>query len=71
MGIRKSFIFMRLASQSERMMKASMLPVLLCSPDLRRHIRLLCERVIPHIRILSMAEIPNSVSLKSYGTVSL
>lgn len=61
----------RLASQSERMMKASMLPVLLCSPDLRRHIRLLCERVVPHMRILSMAEIPNSVSLKSYGTVSL
>ncbi|ATQ74339.1 flagellar biosynthesis protein FlhA [Massilia violaceinigra] len=61
----------RLATQSERMMKASMLPVLLCSPDLRRHIRLLCERVVPHMRILSMAEIPNSVSLKSYATVTL
>jgi flagellar biosynthesis protein FlhA len=53
------------------MMKANMLPVLLCSPDLRRHVRLLSERVVPHMRILSMAEIPNTVNLKSYGTVSL
>ncbi|HYD61574.1 MAG TPA: flagellar biosynthesis protein FlhA [Noviherbaspirillum sp.] len=61
----------RMAAHSERMMKNNMLPVLLCSPDLRRHIRALSERVIPHMRILSMAEIPNSVNLKSYGTVSL
>lgn len=61
----------RLATQAERMMKSNMLPVLLCSPDLRRHIRALSERVLPHMRILSMAEIPNSVNLKAYGTVSL
>jgi flagellar biosynthesis protein FlhA len=61
----------RLVAESERMMKANMLPVLLCSPDLRRHVRLLAERMVPHMRILSMAEIPNTVNLKSYGTVSL
>jgi flagellar biosynthesis protein FlhA len=61
----------RMAAQAERMMKANMLPVLLCSPDLRRHLRALSERVIPHMRILSMAEIPNSVNLKSYATVSM
>lgn len=61
----------RLTTQGERMMKSNMLPVLLCSPDLRRHLRLLCERVIPHMRIISMAEVPNSVALKSYATVSL
>lgn len=61
----------RLSAQAERMMKANMLPVLLCSPDLRRHLRSLSERVIPHMRILSMAEIPNSVNLKAYGTVTL
>jgi len=61
----------RLAAQSERMMKGNMLPVLLCSPDLRRHIRTLSERVIPHMRILSLAEVPNSVNLKSFGTISL
>jgi flagellar biosynthesis protein FlhA len=61
----------RLSAESDRMMKANMLPVLLCSPDLRRHVRALSERMIPHMRILSMAEIPNSVSLKAYGTVSI
>jgi flagellar biosynthesis protein FlhA len=64
-------VLSRLAAQAERMMKSNMLPVLLCSPDLRRHLRALSERVLPHMRILSMAEIPSSVSLKSYGTISL
>jgi flagellar biosynthesis protein FlhA len=64
-------VLARLSAQSDRMMKANMLPVLLCSPDLRRHVRLLSERMIPHMRILSMAEVPNSVNLKSYGTVSM
>lgn len=61
----------RLAAQSERMMKGNLLPVLLCSPDLRRHLRALSERVVPHMRILSMAEVPNSVSLKASGVVAL
>lgn len=61
----------RLAAQGERMMKANMLPVLLCSPDLRRHVRALSERVVPHMRILSMAEIPNSTNLKSFYTITL
>jgi flagellar biosynthesis protein FlhA len=61
----------RLAAQAEKMMKGNILPVLLCAPDLRRHMRLLSERVIPHMRVLSMAEIPNSVNLKAYHTVTL
>ncbi len=61
----------RLSTQADRMMKGNMLPVLLCAPDLRRHIRGLSERVIPHMRILSMAEIPNSINLKAYATISL
>ena len=61
----------RLAAQSERMMKGNQLPVLLCSPDLRRHLRALSERVVPHMRILSMGEIPNSVNLKAAGVVAL
>ncbi|QJD99470.1 flagellar biosynthesis protein FlhA [Massilia forsythiae] len=61
----------RLATQSDRMMKANMLPVLLCAPDLRRHLRALAERVMPHTRFLSMNEIPNTVNLKAYGTVAL
>ena len=61
----------RLVQQAERMMKSNLLPVLLCSPELRRHIRALSERVVPHLRVLSMAEIPQTIELKSWGTVTL
>ena len=61
----------RLVAQAERMMKSNLLPVLLCSPDLRRHLRALSERVLPHLRVLSLAEIPNTVNLKSYGMVTV
>lgn len=61
----------RLVQNAERMMKSNLLPVLLCSPELRRHVRMLSERVMPHLRVLSMAEIPQTIELKSYGVVSL
>lgn len=61
----------KLVQQAERMMKNNLLPVLLCSPELRRHVRALSERVMPHLRVLSMTEIPNSIELKSYAVVSL
>lgn len=61
----------RLAQLTERMMKSNLLPVLLCSPELRRHMRMLSERVMPHLRVLSMTEIPQTIELQSYGVVSL
>jgi len=61
----------RLVQQAERMMKSNLLPVLLCSPELRRHVRTLSERVMPHLRVLSMAEIPQNIELKSWGVIAL
>ncbi|MET3448236.1 flagellar biosynthesis protein FlhA [Ralstonia sp. 1138] len=61
----------RLVQQAEKMMKSNLLPVLLCSPELRRHIRAISERVVPHLRVLSMAEIPQNIELKSWGVVTL
>ncbi len=61
----------KLTQQAERMMKTNLLPVLLCSPELRRHVRAVSERVLPHLRVLSMAEVPHNVALKSYGVVTL
>jgi flagellar biosynthesis protein FlhA len=61
----------RLVQQAERMMKSNLLPVLLCSPELRRHVRALSERVMPHLRVLSMAEVPQNIELKSWGIVAL
>ena len=53
------------------MMKNNLLPVLLCAPELRRYLRSLCERGLPHLRVLSMSEIPHAIELKSYGTVTV
>lgn len=61
---------LQLMQQADRMMKSNLLPVLLCSPELRRHLRVLSERTLPHLRVLSMAEIPQVIELKSFGTVS-
>jgi flagellar biosynthesis protein FlhA len=59
----------RLVKAAETMMKSNLLPVLLCSPDLRRHLRSLSERVLPHLRVLSMSEIPHNIELRSYAVV--
>lgn len=59
----------RLVQSAEKMMKSNLLPVLLCSPDLRRHLRSLSERVLPHLRVLSMNEVPHTVELRSYAVV--
>jgi flagellar biosynthesis protein FlhA len=61
----------RLVQQSERMMKSNFLPVLLCAPELRRHVRGISQRVMPHLRVLSMAEVPQNVDLKSFAVVTL
>jgi flagellar biosynthesis protein FlhA len=61
----------RLASQGERMMKGNLHPVLLCAPELRRHLRSLSERIVPHMRFVSMTEVPNTVNLRSFGSVKL
>lgn len=61
----------KLVQLGEKMMKQNLLPVLLCAPELRRHVRSLSERVMPHLRVLSMTEVPQSIELRSYGVVTL
>jgi len=61
----------RTVSHAEQMMKKGLLPVLLCAPELRRHVRALTERAIPHMRVLGITEIPNNVPLRSFGTVAV
>jgi flagellar biosynthesis protein FlhA len=61
----------RMSAQVERMMKSNILPVLLCAPELRRHVRQVTQRVLPHLSVLSLAEVPNNVNLRSYGVVTI
>ena len=61
----------KLLSQVEKMMLANLMPVLLCAPELRRHIRGFTERVAPQLSILSMSEVPNTINIKSFGMISV
>jgi flagellar biosynthesis protein FlhA len=61
----------RVAGQAEQMMRKNLLPVLLCAQDLRRHVRQLCERAVPHLRVLAVTEVPNHIPLKAFGSITL
>jgi flagellar biosynthesis protein FlhA len=64
-------VISRLAGQVERMVKSNLLPVLLCAPELRRHLRMLTERMLPQLAIVSMAEVPPHIALRAFGMVTL
>jgi flagellar biosynthesis protein FlhA len=59
-----------LARQSEAMMSRNHLPVLLCPSLVRRHVRALIQRSLPHITVLGINEVPSTVAVKSFGTVA-
>ncbi|HTY79019.1 MAG TPA: flagellar biosynthesis protein FlhA [Candidatus Bathyarchaeia archaeon] len=46
-------------------------PVLLCAGPLRRHVRRVTERALPHLGVLSFAELPPHVNVQTLGTVEL
>jgi flagellar biosynthesis protein FlhA len=64
-------LLMRLAGDVEKMMNNNLMPVLLCAPHLRRHLRQFTARVMPHLSILSLTEVPHNVNLKSFGMVTV
>lgn len=61
----------RMVVLAEQMVRNNLLPVLLCAPDVRRHIRTLTERALPHMRVIAVTEVPNMIPLKAFGSVSL
>jgi flagellar biosynthesis protein FlhA len=61
----------RLGAEMERMMSNNLVPVILCSPALRRHVRRFTERVLPQLAVVSLSEVPNTVSLKAFGMVTV
>jgi flagellar biosynthesis protein FlhA len=64
-------ILTKIAASVEQMMQSNLMPVLLCAPELRRHLRHYTERVMPHLSVLSMSEVPHAINVKSFGMVSL
>jgi len=58
------------ARQSEAMMARNHLPVLLCPSLVRRHLRALIQRSLPHVTVLGINEVPSTVMVKAFGTVT-
>ena len=56
--------------ESDRMAGASHMPVVLCAPEVRASLRKLTDRMIPHLHVLALNEVPTGVSLKSFAAVA-
>jgi len=55
----------------ESMMQQSLSPVLLCGPEVRRHLKTFTRRSLPRLAVLSVNEVPPSVDLKSFAIVNI
>jgi flagellar biosynthesis protein FlhA len=55
----------------ESMMQQSLSPVLLCGPEVRRHLKTFTRRSLPRLAVLSVNEVPPTVDLKSFAIVSI
>ena len=64
-------VLRRLGGEMERMMSNNHTPVILCSPNLRRYVRKLTERVLPQLSVISLSEVPTTVSLKAFAMVTV
>jgi flagellar biosynthesis protein FlhA len=61
----------KLLPMSESMMQESLSPVLLCGPDIRRHLKAFTRRSIPRLAIISVSEVPSTIDLKSFAVVNV
>lgn len=64
-------VLRRISEEVERMSRGNLRPVLLCAPNLRRHVRRFTERLVPQLSVLSLNEISSHVSLRAYGVVKV
>jgi flagellar biosynthesis protein FlhA len=60
-----------LKNQVDRMSGEGLQPLLICSPSIRQHFKRMIEPVFPNLVVLSYAELPQTVEVKSYGTVQI
>jgi flagellar biosynthesis protein FlhA len=61
----------KLSEEVERMARVNLRPVLLCAPNLRRHVRRFTERLVPQLAIVSLSEIPSHVNLRGFSVVKV
>lgn len=59
-----------LAKHAESMMARNLHPVLLCPSTARRPLRGILQRSLPYLSILGINEVPGTISVRSFATVS-
>jgi flagellar biosynthesis protein FlhA len=64
-------VIRNLTEQSQKMSAQRHVPIVLCSPGLRRHFQQLIGRALPNMRVLSMSEVPSTLNLRSFSVISL
>jgi flagellar biosynthesis protein FlhA len=55
----------------EAMLRESLAPVLLCSPEVRRYLKIFTKRSVPKLSVLSINEVPSTIDLRSFSIVKL
>lgn len=63
-------IMARLIGHVDTMMKQGLSPVLLCGPDIRRHLKTYTMRSLPRLSVVSVSEVPHTIELRSFAVVS-
>lgn len=61
----------KLLTFADNMMRSNLSPVLLCSSEMRRHIKSFTRRAVPRLAVVAISEVPTSIDLKSFGVVSI
>ncbi len=63
-------LFQKLADKVEQMAALGVRPVVLVSPQIRRHVRKFIETVFPNVAVLSYSELTPDTELKSVGVIN-
>ncbi|MCG5266623.1 flagellar biosynthesis protein FlhA [Acinetobacter pittii] len=60
-----------IVQETEKQLANNVQPILLCSPSIRRPLRAMISRAIPHVEVLSIAELGQYVQVSSAGIISI
>ncbi|GAB3040380.1 flagellar biosynthesis protein FlhA [Oleiagrimonas citrea] len=59
-----------IAKQADAMMAQNLFPVLLCQSVIRRQVRKLLQRALPHVAIVGINEVSSTISVRSFSVVA-
>ena len=61
----------RLVALVDAMMQQNLTPVLLCGPEIRRHLKTFTRRAAPRLSVISVSEVPTNLELRSFDVINM